>query len=92
MPYSTDANIMHISYESGVLEDPLQPPPDHMFQMTQNSVHWPDQFDDLRIDFVKGIPKKVENVRTQEIVEGSLEILAFLNSIGGKHGVGRIDV
>jgi argininosuccinate synthase len=91
-PYSTDANIMHISFESGVLEDPLHPPIDDMYLMTKNPNDWPNEAQDIKITFSAGIPKLVENLSTNERVENSLNIMKYLNRLGGKHGIGRIDV
>ena len=91
-PYSTDANIMHISFESGVLEDPSHPPIDDMFLMTANPSQWPNSSEEIKITFVEGVPQKVENLSTGLKVEGGVKILKYLNQLGGKHGIGRIDV
>lgn len=91
-PYSTDANIMHISFESGVLEDPLHPPIDDMFLMTKNPNQWPNEAEEIKITFAAGIPQKVENLSTNETIENALNIMKYLNLLGGKHGIGRIDV
>ncbi|CAG2113983.1 unnamed protein product, partial [Medioppia subpectinata] len=91
-PYSTDANIMHISFESGVLEDPLHPPIDDMYLMTANPSEWPNEAEDIKITFEKGLPKAVENLYTKVKVEKPVEILQYLNKLGGKHGIGRIDI
>lgn len=91
-PYSIDANIMHISFESGILEDPMSPPPQDMFQMTVGPEKWPDNPTELLIEIEKGIPVKVTNNSNKEVVTGSLEIFSYLNDIGGKNGVGRIDI
>jgi len=91
-PWSMDANLLHISYESGILEKPECPPPANIFQMTSNPEQWPDKEDLLRIDFVKGMPVKVTNLNTNEHVTDSLDILNFVNQIGKTHGVGRIDI
>lgn len=91
-PYSTDANIMHISFESGVLEDPLHPPIDDMYLMTKNPIDWPNEAEEIKITFSAGIPKLVENLSTNEKVENALNIMKYLNLLGGKHGIGRIDI
>jgi len=54
-PWSMDANLLHISYESGILEKPECPAPDHIYKMTSNPEDWPDKDDLLTIDFVKGL-------------------------------------
>lgn len=91
-PYSMDANIMHISYEAGILEDPLSPPPEDMFRMTSNASEWPDKPEPLTITFKAGVPVKVRNEATEEELEGSFQIYDYLNRVGGQHGVGRIDI
>lgn len=83
---------MHISYESGVLEDPLAPPPDDLFRMTLNSDKWPDVPEPLTIDLKAGVPVKVTNEQTGQEVTGSVAIYEYLNQVGGRHGVGRIDI
>lgn len=50
-----DANLLHISYESGILEKPECPAPDHIYQMTSNPEDWPNKADLLTIDFIKGV-------------------------------------
>lgn len=91
-PYSTDANIMHISFESGVLEDPSHPPIDDMFVMTSNPSQWPDRSEEIKITFTEGFPRKVENLSTNTTVVDPVPILKYLNQLGGRHGIGRIDV
>ena len=53
-PWSMDANLMHISYESGILEKPECPAPDHIYLMTSNAENWPDKPAQLKINFEKG--------------------------------------
>jgi argininosuccinate synthase len=77
-----DANLMHISYESGILEDPNCSPPDDIYQMTSNPESWPNKSDLIKIEFLYGIPVRVENVETGETFEDSLEIFNYLNEIG----------
>ncbi|XP_077078843.1 argininosuccinate synthase [Siphateles boraxobius] len=91
-PWSMDANLMHISYESGVLENPKNQAPSDIFQMTKNPEDSPREPDVLEIDFIKGVPVKVRHVKDGKSVQSPLEIFCFLNEIGGKHGVGRIDI
>ncbi|KAI1286924.1 Argininosuccinate synthase [Halotydeus destructor] len=91
-PYSMDANMMHISFESGILEDPLSPAPMDMFQMTANADQWPDKPEKLTIDFKAGLPVKVTNESTGEEVSDSVHMFDYLNVVAGKHGVGRIDI
>jgi len=91
-PYSIDANIMHISFESGILEDPMAPAPADMYQLTVGPEKWPDSPEELSIEIEKGIPIKVTNNSTKQVIEGSVGIFSYLNDVGGRHGVGRIDI
>lgn len=91
-PWSMDANLMHISYESGVLEDPNTVAPADVYQMTKNPSDWPDAPKRLEIHFLQGKPERVVDLDTQETVEDPLKVLQYLNEVGGEHGVGRIDI
>jgi len=86
-PYSMDANLFHISYEGGVLEDPWVGPPAGMFRMTTDPEHAPDEPQEITIGLDKGIPVSVDGKRL-----GSVELLSELNETAGRHGVGRIDI
>lgn len=86
-PYSMDANLFHISYEGGVLEDPWTPPPEGMFRMTVDPENAPDQAEEITIGFESGTPKSVNG----EML-GPVDLLTRLNEIGGRHGVGRVDI
>jgi argininosuccinate synthase len=85
--YSMDANLMHVSYEGGVLEDPWAAPPDGMFRMTTDPEKAPDEAERVVIGFEGGTPVSVDGEYL-----GSVELLERLNEIGGRHGVGRVDV
>lgn len=92
-PWSMDANLMHISYESGVLEDPAMPAPSGLFQMTLDLEKTPNKPDELQIFFEKGIPVKIENLTENCLVQGdSVKLFSYANKIGSRHGVGRIDI
>ncbi|CAL8320093.1 unnamed protein product [Lota lota] len=91
-PWSMDANLMHISYESGILENPKTHAPVDLYLMTKNPEDSPNTPDVLEIEFVKGVPIKVTNVKEGKAKDSPLEIFSYLNEIGGKHGVGRIDI
>ncbi|KAJ8888828.1 hypothetical protein PR048_008322 [Dryococelus australis] len=92
-PWSMDANLMHISYESGILENPAHPAPAELFQMTSDPQKAPDSPTRLEIKFEKGIPVSVWVIggAAPPIVD-PVSMLIFLNQIGGEHGVGRIDI
>jgi argininosuccinate synthase len=87
MPYSIDANMLHISYEGGVLEDPWVGPPKGMFKMTVDPESAPDEPEVLTIGFESGDPVSINGVRL-----GPVDLLMLLNEIGGRHGVGRVDI
>ena len=85
-PYSMDANLMHVSYEGGVLEDPWTEPPKEMFLTTRDPAESPDQPEVVEIEFVDGTPTAVNK---QQLSPAKL--IVRLNEIAGRHGVGRID-
>lgn len=91
-PFSIDANLMHISYESGLLENPKNEAPESMYLMTKGPKDWPDKPEKLDITFKKGIPVKVKNHNDGTEKADSLELFMYLNEVGGRHGVGRIDI
>ena len=86
-PYSSDANLLHISYEGGILEDPWSEPPEDMFQMTQSPEKAPDQPEYVEIAFEGGNPTAVNGKPLSPA-----RLLTRLNQIGGKHGIGRVDL
>ncbi len=85
--YSMDANLMHVSYEGGILEDPWSSPPEGMFRMTTDPEHAPDDAEVITIRFETGLPIEVNG----EAMDG-VALLSELNAIGGRHGVGRVDI
>jgi argininosuccinate synthase len=86
-PYSMDANLLHISYEGGVLEDPWTAPPHGMFRMTTDPEDAPDQPEWVTIGFERGNPTSIDGEPTEPV-----ELLTRLNELGGRHGVGRVDL
>ena len=86
-PWSTDENLMHISFESGMLEDPWQEPKEEMFELSQSPKNAPDQDQILTIDFEEGLPVRLDGQEFQPV-----ELLTELNEIGGRHGIGRVDL
>jgi len=86
-PYSSDRNALHISFESGILEDPWREPPADMFQLTVAPELAPDKPQYIDIGFEKGVPVSI-NGRTLD----PFTLLESLNKIGGKHGIGRVDI
>ena len=85
--YSRDANLWHLSHEGGILEDPNAPPPADLFMLTSNPAQAPDVPESVVIGFDQGTPVSV-NGRTL----GPVALVSLLNAIGGRHGVGRIDL
>lgn len=90
-PWSMDANMMHISYESGILENPATTPLADMYQFTKSPTKAPDTPFRLGITFQKGIPISLKTNDGKEITD-RLQMFEFLNKIGGEHGIGRIDI
>ncbi|PMP66797.1 MAG: argininosuccinate synthase [Thermodesulfobacterium geofontis] len=86
-PYSIDANLFHISYEGGILEDPWVEPPEDMFIMTVSPEKAPDKPEYIEIEFEKGEASAVNGEKLSPA-----ELLKKLNKIGGKHGIGRVDM
>ena len=86
-PYSMDANILHTSYEGKVLEDPWLSPDESMFTRTVSPEDAPNESTEILIEFQNGDPVKInERKKSPE------EIFKYLNDIGGKNGVGRLDL
>ncbi len=86
-PWSTDENLMHISFESGMLEDPWQEPKEEMFELSQSPKNAPDQEQILTIDFEEGLPVRLDGQDFEPV-----DLLTELNEIGGRHGIGRVDL
>jgi len=86
-PYSSDANLLHISFEGGILEDPWAEPPAEMFVLSKSPQEAPDKPQYVEIDFEAGDPVAVDGERLSPAA-----LLARLNEIGGAHGVGRVDL
>jgi argininosuccinate synthase len=85
--YSRDRNVWHISHEGGVLEQPAVAPPADLFMLTTAPENAPDQPEDVTIGFHSGTPVSVNGVELD-----SVDLLVALNKIGGRHGIGRIDL
>jgi len=86
-PYSTDANLMHISYEGGILEDPWAEPPENIFQLTRSPEDAQPEAQLVVLSFERGEPVAIDGEKL-----GAVELLETLNKFGGKHGIGRVDV
>ena len=86
-PFSMDANLMHISYEGGVLEDPWAAPPAGMYRMTVDPEEAPDEPERVTVAYRRGKPVAVDGEELAPV-----ELVARLNELAGRHGVGRVDV
>jgi len=91
-PYSEDDNMLHISHEAGVLEDPNAAAEEDVYSRTNGVDKQPDQADILSIDFEQGVPVKVTNQTDGTTVKGAVELFDYLNTLGTKHGIGRLDM
>ncbi len=86
-PYSMDRNLMHISYEGGILEDPWAAPPDDIFLLSRSPETAADAAEEITISFEKGEPVAINGV-----AHGAVDLLTHLNYLGGEHGIGRVDL
>ena len=86
-PYSSDRNLLHISFEGGILEDPWAAPPEDMFILSVSPEKAPDKPTVVEIDFEEGIPKRVDGKGLSPA-----NLLARLNELGGQNGIGRVDM
>ena len=86
-PYSMDANLLHISYEGKALEDPWVEASEEMFRLTVSPQKAPDTPEYVEIEFAQGDAMAVNGVKLSPA-----KLLAKLNELGGKHGVGRLDL
>jgi argininosuccinate synthase len=85
--YSRDRNLWHLSHEGGMLEDPDVAPPTDLFMLTTDPTSAPAEPQDVTIGFERGTPVSVDGQRLSPV-----NLVAALNAIGGRHGVGRIDL
>jgi argininosuccinate synthase len=85
-PYSSDRNLMHISHEGGILEDPWQTPPEDMFQLTANPADAPPARD-ITITFEAGVPIAVDGAKLELVA-----LIEHMNEIVGAYGIGRLDI
>lgn len=86
-PYSSDENLLHISFEGGILEDPWNEPDPSMFKLTVSPELAPDVPTYLEIEFVQGDPVALDGVRME-----ALPLFMKLNALGGANGIGRLDL
>ena len=86
-PFSVDANLLHVSAEGKILEDPWVEPKEYIYTRTTSPLEAPDKPTEILIEFKKGDPISINNKRMPPS-----EVLKKLNDLGGKNGIGRIDI
>ena len=86
-PYSMDRNLMHISYEGGILEDPWAEPPAEIFQLTKAPEEARPEPEYIELEFERGVPIGINGQRMDPVA-----LLEHLNRVGGEHGIGRVDL
>lgn len=86
-PYSTDRNLMHISFEGGILEDPWAEPPESIFQLSRSPEQAKAEAEYVELSFEKGEPVAINGQKL-----GPVLLLENLNRLAGEHGVGRVDL
>ena len=85
--YSEDRNLWHLSHEGGILEDPWKEPEESMYTLTVAPENAPEKPQYIEIDFKHGIPVSIDGQNLKPV-----QVLESLNTIGGTHGVGRVDL
>jgi len=86
-PYSSDENLLHISFEGGILEDPWNEPEESMFKLTRSPEQAPDRPTYIELVFEQGNPVAIDGERLSPAA-----MLARLNALGGENGIGRLDL
>ena len=86
-PYSIDVNLLGRSIEAGILEDPMSPPSEDIFEMTSSIKEAPEEPEDIVIEFLNGFPVSINKEKLN-----NLELMKRANLIAGKHGFGRLDM
>jgi argininosuccinate synthase len=86
-PYSSDENLLHISFEGGILEDPWNEPEEDMFKLSVSPEKAPDRPTYIELDFEQGNPVAIDGERL-----GPVELFTKLNTLGGANGIGRLDM
>jgi len=86
-PYSSDRNLWHMSFEGGILEDPNVPPRADMFVLTRDPQKAPGKPEVITVYFEKGVPKRINGKALDPV-----RLVETANTIGGRHGIGRVDM
>ena len=91
-PYSEDENLLHISHEAGILEDPALECAEEIYSWTNSPENAPDKACRITIEFKDGDPIKVINLDDGTEKSDPLELFEYLNELGSLHGIGRLDM
>lgn len=91
-PYSEDDNLLHISHEAGILEDPNAICEEDVYSRTSKMSDWPNTPEMIEITFKDGVPVKVINKDDGTEKTGALDLFMYLNELGTRHGIGRLDM
>lgn len=91
-PYSEDDNLMHISHEAGILEDPSYTPKSEILTKMVSPMDAPDKVTKISIEFKDGTPIRVTNLNDKTVKEEPLELFTYLNKLGGANGIGLLDM
>lgn len=91
-PYSEDANLIHISHEAGILEDPSKRCPENVFSETVSPKEAPDEETLVELEFKDGIPVSVKNLNDGSSATDPLDMIVMLNKLGHDNGIGRVDL
>lgn len=91
-PYSEDENLLHISHEAGMLENPAVECPDDVYNRTVSPEEAPDKATKIKVTFRDGVPVKVQNMEDNTVKTDSLEVFEYLNQLGRENGIGRLDM
>ena len=91
-PYSEDENLLHISHEAGILEDPAIPPDDSVYSISSLLKDAPDRETKLEIVFENGIPVHVKNLEDGTEKSDPLSLFTYLNQVGGENAIGQLDM
>ncbi len=91
-PYSEDENLMHISHEAGILEDPARAATEDIYSRTVSPKNAPDAETFIQIEFKNGLPVRVSELGSKKSVRGSLAMFEYLNELGRDNGIGRMDM
>lgn len=90
--YSEDDNLLHISHEFGILEDPNAECPQSVYSKSLSPQDAPDKTSKIALSFKEGVPVKVENIENGTVFEDPLELFVYLNALGAQNGIGRLDM